>query len=391
MPQTVRAHILGTGTLLPNDPVPNERMEAVLGCVGGRPSRARHRILKSSGITSRHYAVDPETGRPTHTNAELTSGAIRNMARASGFDLEQIDCLSCGTSSPDQLIPNHALMVHGELGNPSCEVVATAGTCLAGLTSLKYAAMSVAGGYSRAAVATGSELSSSVLRATNFPHQGAEPEELDEKLAKDPLLAFGQDFLRWMLSDGAGAFLIGPRDATQKSLSLAIDWIEIVSFANELEPCMYWGAEKSENGAFVGWGAAASVENAVQRGMLNLTQDTRLLGREITRYAVKKGLGIVRERHPMLPSQIDWFLPHYSSEFFRQPVLDNLREIDFEIPFERWFTNLPTKGNTGSASIYIMLDELFRSGRLEPGQKILCFVPESARFSVGYFQLTVTG
>lgn len=386
MPQPVRAHILATGAFLPNDPVPNERMEAVLGQVGGRPSRARHRILKSSGITARHYAVDPETGRATHTNAALTSGAIRSMAQASGFDLERIDCLACGTSSPDQLIPNHALMVHGELGNPSCEVVATAGTCLAGLTALKYAAMSVACGNSHAAVATGSELSSSVLRATNFPHH----EPALEDLERDPLLAFGQDFLRWMLSDGAGAFLIGPREAACKELSLAIDWIEIVSFAHELEPCMYWGAEKTEDGAFVGWRAAASVEDAVQRGMLNLTQDTRLLGREITRYAIKKGLGIVRERHPMLPSQVDWFLPHYSSEFFRQPVLDNLREIDFEIPFERWFTNLSSKGNTGSASIYIMLDELLRSGSLRPGQKILCFVPESARFSVGYFLLTVT-
>ena len=134
-----------------------------------------------------------------------------------------------------------------------------------------------------------------------------------------------------------------------------------------------------------------SVEDAVQRGMLNLTQDTRLLGREITRCTVVEGFGIARERHPILPSQVDWLLPHYSSEFFRQPVYDSFREIDFEVPFERWFTNLTSKGNTGSASIYIMLDELFRSGRLAVGQKILCFVPESARFSAGYMLLSVEG
>jgi 3-oxoacyl-[acyl-carrier-protein] synthase-3 len=392
MPELARAHILGTGSFLPNEPVPNERLEAVLGCVGGRPSRARHRILKQSGILARHYAIDPETGRSTHTNAELTSAAIRELARASGLGLADIDCLACGTSSPDQLIPNHALMVHGELGNPRCEVVATTGTCLAGLTALKYAAMSVACGQARAAVATGSELSSSVMRASNFPrreHAPAEPAL--EELERDPLLAFGQDFLRWMLSDGAGAFLLGRREASRTGLSLAIEWIEIVSFANELEPCMYWGAEKAADGAFTGWRAAASIEDAVRRGMLNLTQDTRLLGREIARRSVVQGLGIVRERHPMEPAGIDWFLPHYSSEFFRQQVFDGLREIDFELPYERWFTNLATKGNTGSASIYVMLDELFRSGRLRAGQRILCLVPESARFSVGYFLLTVTG
>jgi len=185
--------------------------------------------------------------------------------------------------------------------------------------------------------------------------------------------------------------LIGPRAASHERLSLAIDWIEIVSFAQELEPCMYWGAEKRADGAFVGWRATASIEEAVQRGMLNLTQDTRLLGREIARYMVSKGFDVVRRRHPLLPSQVDWLLPHYSSEFFRQIFYDHLRELDFEIPFERWFTNLTTRGNTGSASIYIMLDELFHSGRLAPGQKILCFVPESARFSVGYVLLTVVG
>jgi 3-oxoacyl-[acyl-carrier-protein] synthase-3 len=387
MPQAPRAHVLGIGSFMPNDPIDNERVEELLGRVGGKPSRVRHRIQKSSGITARHYAVDPETGRATHTNAQLTAQAIREMARSSAFDLARLEVLACGTSSPDQLIPNHALMVHGELGNPSCEVAATTGTCLSGITSLKYAAMSVASGQSRAAVATGSELSSSVMRATNFPRPEPGPEELD----KNPLLAFGQDFLRWMLSDGAGAVLIGPREPERRGLSLAIDWIEIVSFASALPTCMYWGGEVREDGSFVGWRAAQSIEDAVQRGMMNLTQDPRLLGREITHATITRGFAAVRERHPIRPSEVDWLLPHYSSEFFRQPVYERFRELDFEIPFERWFTNLTTKGNTGSASLYVMLDELFHSGRLEPGQRILCYVPESARFSVGYVLLTVVG
>jgi len=60
-----------------------------------------------------------------------------------------------------------------------------------------------------------------------------------------------------------------------------------------------------------------------------------------------------------------------------------------EIPFERWATNLPEKGNTGSASIYIMIEELFHSGKLEVGQKLLCWVPESGRFSSSFMLLTV--
>lgn len=43
---------------------------------------------------------------------------------------------------------------------------------------------------------------------------------------------------------------------------------------------------------------------------------------------------------------------------------------------DRWFTNLAECGNTGSASIYIMLDQRVKSGRLVRAQRILCVVPE---------------
>jgi 3-oxoacyl-[acyl-carrier-protein] synthase-3 len=60
-----------------------------------------------------------------------------------------------------------------------------------------------------------------------------------------------------------------------------------------------------------------------------------------------------------------------------------------KISYEKWFTNLAYKGNTGSASIYVMMEELFHSDKLKEGQKMLCFIPESGRFSVAYILLTV--
>ena len=68
-----------------------------------------------------------------------------------------------------------------------------------------------------------------------------------------------------------------------------------------------------------------------------------------------------------------------------------MQAASFTIPQDKWFTNLHSKGNTGSASIYIMLDELFRSGQLRDGQRILCFVPESGRFTGAFMHLTVVG
>jgi len=66
-----------------------------------------------------------------------------------------------------------------------------------------------------------------------------------------------------------------------------------------------------------------------------------------------------------------------------------MTRIGFEIPYSRWFSNLAEKGNTGSAAIYIIIEELFHSGRLETGQKLLCFIPESGRFSHAFVGLTV--
>ena len=73
--------------------------------------------------------------------------------------------------------------------------------------------------------------------------------------------------------------------------------------------------------------------------------------------------------------------------YFSGILEKTLADIDFVIPREKWFTNLTTCGNTGSASPYIMLDELMRSGRIRPRQKLLLYVPESGRFSSGFVLL----
>jgi 3-oxoacyl-[acyl-carrier-protein] synthase-3 len=238
----------------------------------------------------------------------------------------------------------------------------------------------------RLAVATGSEIASSVMRAAQFPPRGATDEE---RLAKSSLVAFEQEFLRWMLSDGAGAVCITPQPAP-RGLSLRIDWIDMISHAGEMEACMYWGARKRDDGRLEGWRELADPLEGLRMGCMNVTQDVRLLGREVGYRSVNAAFSRVRDKRGLEPGQVDWFLPHYSSEYFRQEVFDRFVEIGFPIPFDKWFSNLTTKGNTGSASIFIMIEELMSSGRVRPGDRILCLVPESARFSTAYAMLTAT-
>ncbi len=366
---------------LPHDPVGNEQMEARLGQVGERPSRARSIVLRSNGIRQRHYVIDPATGEPSMTNAQLSAAAIRGLASAD--ELQNIQCLVASTSSPDQTMPGHAVMVHGELGNPPCEVVTTAGICLCGVSALKYAWLNVASGESRNAVACGSEVASVLMQARNF---SAEIEGIDEELERRPELAFEKDFLRWMLSDGAGAVWLEDRP-NPKGLSLRIDWIDILSFADRFPACMYGGAEM-QGEQLVGWSRLEAEERS-RRSVMAIKQNVKLLNENIVKVTVEETLQRIRHRREMRAEDIDWFLPHYSSEFFRDRLAEGLARVDFAIPQERWFTNLTRKGNTGAASFFIMLDELFHSGQLKIGQRLLGYVPESGRFSSAFLHMTV--
>lgn len=377
-------YITQTASLLPNKPVTNDNIENVLGIVGNKPSRTKKLILRQNGITERYYVLDPETRQPNYTNAQLTAEAVRELF-ADKNDLDRIDCLASGTTLPDQLAPNHGLMVHGELEIPPCEVVATSGICLSGITALKYAYMAVKCGEHQRAVSTGSETASVMLRSEKFD---TTPDYSREDVKKHPELCFEKDFLRWLLSDGAGAFLLEPQLNGHHTQSVVkIDWLKIYSFANQLETCMYAGAVKDLDGKLTSW-TNLSYDSLVKNSLMTIQQDVKLLNENIIKIGVQ-ALARVRKETGIKPDDIDYFLPHLSSMYFFDRAENAMDEIDFSIPREKWFSNLATKGNTGSASIYIMLDELLKSGKCKPGEKILCMVPESGRFSCAYMLLTV--
>ena len=377
-------YIRGMASALPGEPVDNDTMESVLGFVGGKPSKARKITLRSNGIEQRHYVLDPQTRVATMTNARLTAKAVEGLA-GDGLDIMGIQTLACGTTTPDQLMPAHGAMVQGELGIPACEMVTTAGICISGAMAFKYAFLAVAAGDVEDAVATGSETVSPMMRAEYFE---PESDAMIAALEKNPILAFEKDFLRWMLSDGAGAAWLSSKRPENGAPALRVKWIDMVSFAGVMETCMYGGAEKDEKGELHGWKEYAP-EAWLTKSIFAIKQDVKLLNanaQEVTRKAARI---ILKERRDVDGSSIDWFLPHYSSHYFKPKIYDALKDAGCEIPDSRWYTNLTTKGNTGAASIYIMLEELFHSGRLKKGDNILCYVPESGRFSVSFIFLTV--
>lgn len=375
-------YITNTSSFFPNEPVSNDEMEEYLGYINNSPSKSKGIVLRNNGIKRRFYALTKE-GKSTHTNAEMTSLAIRELVKDDPSKLKSLELLSCGTSSPDQMMPSHAVMVHGWLPETNnIEVVSAAGVCCAGMHAFKYAYLATKTGDSKLSIATGSERFSGSLVSANFED---EAQQL-KKLADDPYIGFEKEFLRWMLSDGAAAFLLSDTK-NENGISLRVEWMDGFSFANQYEACMYMGSEKLKDGSLKSY-LDYTPQEIVEQSIFSIKQDVKLLSKNIIELG-GDGLKITMDKHGLKSDEVDYFLPHMSSNFFKDKIFTGLIAREIGIPYDKWFVNLSTVGNVGAASVYLMVDELFHSGRLKKGEKILLLVPESGRFSYMYALLTV--
>src|SRR5580658_2130009 len=236
-------YITDTSVFFPNQPVSNDEMEEYLGYINGKPSKSRRIVLRNNGIKRRFYAL-AKGGKPTHTNAQMTAMAVRSLYKNDPAGLRTLELLSCGTSSPDQMMPSHGVMVHGWLPETNgVEVVSPSGVCCAGMHAFKYAYMAIKTGDKTNAVATGSERMSASLLSQTFEDEVQKLIQLEE----NPYIGFEKEFLRWMLSDGASAFLMSDKK-NETGISLRVEWIDGVSYANKMEACMYMGSEKLPDG-----------------------------------------------------------------------------------------------------------------------------------------------
>lgn len=375
-------YITNTSIFLPNDPVPNEDMELYLGFINNKPSKSKEIVLRNNGIKTRYYAL-AKGGKATHTNAQMTALAVESLFTDETEKIKEIELLSCGTSSPDQMMPSHGVMVHGWLPqSKAIEVVSPSGVCCAGMHAFKYAYMAIKTGDVKLAVAAGSERFSGSLVSNVFEEESHKLKELNG----NPYIAFQKDFLRWMLSDGAAAFLMSDKP-NENGLSLCVDWIEGVSYANEMETCMYMASEKLPDGTLKSY-LDFTPEEIINKSILSIKQDITLLSNNIMPLGGKK-IKEIFDRKGLEVDDIDYFLPHMSSEFFKPKIFEEMAVLGKYVPLDKWFVNLSSMGNVGAASAYLMVHELFHSGKLKKGEKLLLLVPESARFSYMYAMLTV--
>lgn len=368
-----------TSSFFPNNPVGNDEIENYLGMIGGKPSRIKNIILRQNGIQRRYYALNTNQ-EITHTNAELAAKSIFKLFEQ-GISSSDVQVLVCSTSVPDQLMPSHASMVHGLAFSEPKEIFSSAGVCMSGISALKTGYMSVLSGNSNNALCSSSELLSPVLLAKFF---NKEFEELS-LIEKNPIMAFEKDFLRYMLSDGASCFYL--EDKPRSHTNLKIEWIETISYANDLPSCMYMWADQGRDNDLISWKNRTANE-ILKKSVWCIKQDVKLLNNNVVKRFVDAIISAF-SHHQVATKKIKYIIPHISSMYFYDRLADEIDKRGLNLPRTKWFTNLTTVGNIGCVSIYAALDELLKTKEMENDDQILLLVPESGRFSYGVVLLTV--
>ena len=355
--------ITHTGSFLPGNPVSNEDIEKHLGSLDSE-SEVKRSVLRMNGITSRHYAQD-ENQQPTSDVYAMACEAIGNCLakRGRGADTMSVSFLSAGTTYAPLGGPGMCSILHDQLSQRnlitgSTEISSHAGICTSAAAALVAAGRAVAAGEHDAAICVGSEHPSSALKA-----EAIDPiDDRDQHTELRRSQWFMTVFLRFMLSDGSGAFLLANQPKPD-GLSLQVDWTESRSFAHETPLCM-----KLENQG------------------VRLSQDINILSKYLVPIARKFTADVMQRRNETLDNY-RMILPHLSSFFFRKKMERVMKEFTTNGEPNYW-TNLGTAGNTGAASIYIMLDHFLAEHSLADGDRILLFTPESGQFNFVMVSLT---
>lgn len=360
-------YITATGAFYPGPPVDNDAIDRYIEPLNALSPRIRRRILGENGIRSRHYAIDTE-GHSTHSCAQLAAHAVRACLGDDG--MAGIDLLAAATSAGDLVLPGFGNQLQAELQAPAMTVASHHGVCASGMAALQHAALALQHGTHAQAVVAAAEFPSRLFKRSRFAPVGYDAD-------------FDAHFLRWMLSDGAGAWRLSRTPG--KGLSLKLRQLHLKSFSGELPLCMQAG--QAPDGTH--WGDYPDFSAADAAGAMLLRQDIRLLP-QLFDVATHEYVKLAREG-AIDPDAVDHFLCHYSSQRFAPVVRDCLRLAQLEIPEERWYSNLSVRGNLGSASIFTMLDDFLREKAPKPGEQVLLFVPESGRFTVAFALLEVVG
>jgi 3-oxoacyl-[acyl-carrier-protein] synthase III len=341
--------ILGSGRYLPGRPVPNEALARVM-------ETSADWIFQRTGIAQRHFAPDGVGA------SDLALPAAQAAIASAGLHAEEIDYIIFNTMTPDYIFPGSGALLGSKLGIPGVPAIDLRQQCAAAPYSFQIANALVTSGAARHVLVIGAE-----CHAGFMPWQDWELLEGDtEGVAIEERFQHATDHrgMSILFGDGAGALVMGRREG---------------------EGSGFIGAQVHSDGRLHN---ALRVEAGgfrrrpfMDAGMLERNEHVpRMNGRDLFKSAVTRLPQVVRElcaTHNVSLESIDFFIAHQANDRINAAVRDALKLPEDKVP-----SNIAKYGNTSSATIPILMDELLRDGRVKRGQ-LLCFMALGAGLNWG--------
>jgi len=309
------SRIAGMGAYLPERVVTN----AELGNTLGVPEEW---IVERCGIQERRYAADGEG------TAAMAAEAVRRAVADAGWQLADIDFVLFATLSPDHFFPGSGVYLQTMLGLPFIPVMDVRNQCSGFLYSLVTANALIASGQSRRVVVVGSETHSHCLNVPNTNKEiavlfgdGAAAVALE--VAESPLILASE-----LHTDGSGA-----------------DHLKLELFDFKMRPYV-------------------TPDDIINRKHIPVMDGKRVFLRAVaemtaTAKSLVKQIGIHF-------TDIDLVIPHQANLRINETVRRRL-----DLPPEKFFNNIQTRGNTTAASIPLAMVEAREAGILQRGQLVL--------------------
>lgn len=317
--------IVATGKYLPKKQVTAAELEQQLGLTPGW-------IEHKSGVLIRHFANG-------ETASQMGAYAATNALKVANLSLDDIDCLICTSSVPEQAIPCTAALVQKELGGensgiPCFDINATCLSFITGLDTISY--LIEANRYHRVLL-----IATEVTTGLNWED-------------KETCTLFG---------DGAAAVII-EKTASNESSKIICSRLETYSKGVELSECR--GAGNKHHPREFNTNPEYFLFNMNGKGIYRLAVE--ILPNFLSKMLEPFGLTL---------DNMQMVIPHQASLMAMGLMRRNLG-----IPEDKWMTIAPTHGNTVAASVPMALHEAIIQGKINRGDQIM-LLGTAAGFAVG--------
>lgn len=328
--------VLGTGAALPGEALDTEALISSLenrfGMTRGREARA---VAKRLAISKRHICrafdrVD-EGPREGQSNPELCALAVRTALADAGMNVADLGYLIGHTTTPSQLLPGNIAIVADKLGygGPHLEL-RQACTGFANALMIAFGLQAVPG--ARPVAIVGSETGSLFFNPM--------------RVAEDS----GQLVNMVQMGDGAAAVILGRNERGRDRISAA--WFGAIGLGRSPGLQLHHGRNEFDHDFSAILANGGSLFDA---------------GRTAA------------ELHNCSLDAADIIVPHQVNGKIGQALAKH-----FDQPEQQFFVNADRVGNTGSAAIWLALDDLRKDG-LVSGTRVLTLGAEATKYMYGGF------